>query len=110
MTVLERALLLLCVVGAATAMTRGQDVRPPAPTLSRPTRPAKAADADGFLRRWLVLEPIRTTGSLADSAVRTLIATEHFPNQLSTLPRDGERVRLATRSSRGMRSTPPSTT
>jgi hypothetical protein len=93
MTLLVRALLLLCVVGAATAMTRAQDARPPAPTLSRPATPTKAADADGFLRRWLVLEPIRTTGTLADSAVRALVKTEHFPNQLTTLPRDGERVR-----------------
>jgi hypothetical protein len=90
---LARALILVCLVGAATAMTRAQDARPPAPTLSRPASPTKAADSDGFLRRWLVLEPIRTTTSLADSAVRTLITTEHFPNQLTTLPRDGERVK-----------------
>jgi hypothetical protein len=93
MTVLLRALLLLCVVGTATAITRAQDPRPPAPTLSRPATPTKAADADGFLRRWLLLEPIRTTGALTDSAVRALVAKEHFPDQLTTLPRDGDRVR-----------------
>jgi hypothetical protein len=87
-----RALVLVCVAGVA-AVTQAQDVRPPAPTLSRPATPTKAADADGFLRRWLVLEPIRTTGTLADSAVRALVTTEHFSNQLTTLPRDGERVR-----------------
>lgn len=90
---LVRGLVLLCAVGAATAMTRAQDVRAPAPTLSRPATPTKAADADGFLRRWLLLEPIRTTSSLADSAVRALIGTEHFANQLTMLPRDGERVK-----------------
>ena len=93
MTVLVRVLLLFSVVGAATAMTRPQDARPPAPTLSRPVSPTKAADADGFLRRWLVLEPIRTTGALADSAVRALVTMEHFPNQLTVLPRDNERVK-----------------
>ena len=93
MTVLVRRLLLLGVVGAATAIARAQDARPPAPTLSRPATPTKAADADGFLRRWLVLEPIRATGALTDSAVRALITTGHFPNQLTTLPRDDERVK-----------------
>lgn len=90
---LARALVLVLLAGGTSAMTRAQDQRPPAPTLSRPASPTKAADADGFLRRWLVLEPIRTTSSLADSAIRTLVATEHFPNQLTVLPRDGERVR-----------------
>ena len=61
--------------------------RPPAATLTRPTSPTKAPDADGFLRRWLVLEPIRTTGQLSDSAVRTLVGTTHFPGQLTTIPR-----------------------
>jgi hypothetical protein len=88
-----RALLLVWLAGATSAIALAQDVRPPAPTLSRPTTPAKAADADGFLRRWLVLEPIRATPSLTDSAVRALISTDHFPNQLTSLPRDGERVK-----------------
>jgi hypothetical protein len=87
-----RALVLVCVAGLA-AVTQAQVVRPPAPTLSRPATPTRTADADGFLRRWLVLEPIRTTGTLADSAVRALVMTEHFSNQFTTLPRDGERVR-----------------
>jgi hypothetical protein len=87
------ALVLLFLADGMSAVSRAQDQRPPAPTLSRPASLTRAADVDGFLRRWLVLEPIRTTGSLADSAVRTLVATEHFPNQLTMLPRDGERVK-----------------
>ena len=63
---LARALWLVWLAGATSAAL-AQDVRPPAPTLSCPTTPAKAADADGFLRRWLVLEPIRATPSLTDS-------------------------------------------
>jgi hypothetical protein len=90
---LARALLLVLLADGATAVTGAQEPRPPAPTLSRPASPTRAADADGFLRRWLVLEPIRTPGSLAESPVRALVATEHFPNQLTMLPRDGERVK-----------------
>jgi len=87
-----RALILTGVAAVTTAVPRAQDVRPPAATLSRPVTPTRAVDADGFIRRWLVLEPIKTSGTLADSAVRTLVATEHFPDQLQALPHDGDRV------------------
>ena len=66
--------------------------RPPAPTLTRPATPTKAPDAEGFLRRWLVLEPIRVPGQLTDSAVRAAVTTQHFPGQLTTVPRHGDRV------------------
>lgn len=87
----------LTIVGAqapaAPAPAAGATApRPPAATLSRPTTPTKAADANGFLRRWLVLEPIRTNGQLTDSAVRTLVGTTHFPDQLTVIPRDGDTV------------------
>jgi hypothetical protein len=74
-------------------MMASQDApRQPAPTLTPPASATKAPDADGFLQRWLVLEPISTTGQLTDSAVRALVETEHFPNQLETMPRDGDTV------------------
>jgi len=66
--------------------------RPPAPTLQRPASPTKAPDAGGFIQRWLILEPIRRPGSLADSAVQAAVKTEHFPNQFTVLPRHGDKV------------------
>ena len=39
-----------------------------------------------------MLEPIRTNGQLTESAARTSVATEHFPNQLSVVPRGGDTV------------------
>jgi hypothetical protein len=63
----------------------------PAPTLSRPTTPTKAPDPAGFIQRWLVLEPIPATG-LTDNAVRAAVAKEYFPNQLTVVPHDGDRV------------------
>jgi hypothetical protein len=77
---------------AAGAQNAPERPRPPAPTLIRPASPTKAADAAGFLRRWLVLEPIRATGQLTDSAVRAAVTTEYFPGQLTTIPRDGDTV------------------
>lgn len=86
--------LALLLVAGVVASTGAQEApaRPPAPTLSRPASPTKAPDADGFLRRWLILEPIRTTGQLTDSAVRTLVGTTHFPDQLTTIPHHGDVV------------------
>ena len=49
-------------------------------------------DADGFLRRWIILEPIRVSGQLTDSAVQTVIKTEHFRDQFRTIPRDGDKI------------------
>jgi hypothetical protein len=53
---------------------------------------AKATGADGFIRRWLILEPIGVKGQLTDSAVQTLAKNEYFPNQLTVIPGDGDKV------------------
>jgi hypothetical protein len=60
--------------------------------LTRPASPAKAADADGFLQRWLILEPIRVNGQLTDSAVQAAVTKEYFPDQLTVIPKDGDTV------------------
>ena len=90
---LTPALVVVAVVaGSVSVVARVQDApaRPPAPTLVRPTTPTRATDAAGFLQRWLVLEPIRVTGQLTDSAVQAAVKTEYFPNQLTVIPRDGD--------------------
>jgi hypothetical protein len=69
--------------------------RGPAPSLARPTTSTKAPDARGFIQRWLLLEPIRVSGQLTDSAVQTAVTHEYFPDQLTVLPRDGDRVTVA---------------
>src|SRR4051812_21866734 len=63
----------------------------PAATLARPTAPSKAPDPTGFIQRWMVLEPI-PAGGLNDSAVRAAVVKEYFPDQLTVLPRDGDKV------------------
>ncbi|MCL5282922.1 MAG: acetylxylan esterase [Planctomycetes bacterium] len=52
----------------------------------------KAPGADGFVRRWLILEPIRVNGQLTDSDVRAAVKKEYFPNQLTIIPHDGDKV------------------
>ena len=44
--------------------------RPPAPSLSRPKGATQPVDARGFIRRWLVLEPIARGGRLTESEVQ----------------------------------------
>ena len=85
---------LAAIAGSVCVVARAQDTtaRPPAPTLVHPKTPTRAADAAGFLQRWLVLEPIRVTGQLTDSAVQAAAKTEYFPDQRTAIPRDGDTV------------------
>jgi hypothetical protein len=65
--------------------------RGPAPTLTAPTGPSKAPAADGFIQRWLLLEPIPCNG-LTDSFVQAAVKKEYFPNQFTVIPKDGDKV------------------
>jgi hypothetical protein len=89
------ALAVGIVVGAAFLATAGAQ-RGPAPNLTRPASVEKAPDADGFIQRWLVLEPIpiqiRSNAQLNDSFVQTTIKTEYFPDQYTMIPHDGDKV------------------
>lgn len=65
----------------------------PPVTLLKPTTAEKVPDAEGFIRRWLILEPIPANG-VTDNAVQTLVKKELFPNQFTLIPRDGDRVKF----------------
>jgi hypothetical protein len=74
------------------ALCQGQaPARPPASSLARPVSPAKPADADGFIQRWLLLEPIRVPGQLTESAVRAAVEKD-FAVPADPLPHDGEKL------------------
>jgi hypothetical protein len=65
------------------------------PATSSPNKP----DSDGFLQRWLLLDPIakpnRTNTVFTDSYVRNAFNTEYFPNQFTVIPHDGDKVTVA---------------
>jgi hypothetical protein len=67
-----------------------------APYFTPATSSPKSPDKDGFLQRWLLLEPIpkqiRGNTVFTDSWVRNEINTEYFPNQFSVVPHDGDKV------------------
>ncbi|MEO5819532.1 MAG: acetylxylan esterase [Vicinamibacteraceae bacterium] len=77
---------------AGTRAIQPPGPRPPAASLSRPDSPAKAPDAAGFIRRWLVLEPIAVPPQLGEAAVQKLVKDARFADQLNTNPTAGERV------------------
>jgi hypothetical protein len=92
---MRRALALAAIcMTLSTPPTRAAEnvARPPAPSLLRPSTAEKAPDADGFLQRWLILEPIRYNGALTDDAVKEAVRKDYFPNQLSVIPHDGDNV------------------
>jgi hypothetical protein len=62
-----------------------------ASTLSAPKTPELKPGTDGFIRRWLVLEPIASNG-LTDNTVRAAVKKEPFASQLTVVPRDEEKV------------------
>ena len=55
-------------------------------------------DDEGFIRRWLLLEPIskpnRSNNVFTDSYTRDAILHEYFPGQLTVLPKDGDKVKV----------------
>lgn len=63
----------------------------PASTLTAPATLSKAPDAEGFIPRWMILEPIPANG-LTDAAVQTAVKKEYFPDQFSVIPKDGDKV------------------
>ena len=78
------------LAAAAVSLVATGAAEPPA-TLTRPATPAIAPDAAGFIQRWLILEPIPTTG-LTENVVKTTVHKEFFANQFTVIPHDGDKV------------------
>ena len=89
-------LIALAVLGSSgvfsSADAQSSSGRGPAPSLAAPKSPTQSPGADGFIQRWLILEPIPTKGQLTDTAVQTTVKTDFFPNQLTVMPRHGDKV------------------
>ena len=83
-----RRILALGALGFATLLSIA--ATPPS-TLTSPSTPSKAPDADGFIPRWIILEPIGVSG-LTDSAVQASVKKEYFPGQFTVLPHNGDKV------------------
>jgi hypothetical protein len=81
------AMALACCANTLHA----QEARPPAASLLQPAG-ASQADARGFIRRWLVLEPSTVPGQLTQGAVESALQAAALPGPATAIPKDGELV------------------
>ncbi len=91
-------------ISQVVVAAKGQDYVPAKPDTTRSISPyfiratknTMTPDNEGFIRRWLLLEPInkpnRSNTVFTDSYLRTAFTTEYFPNQFTVLPKDGDKV------------------
>lgn len=65
---------------------------------SKPTTTSAHPNADGFISRWLMLEPIdkpnRSNTVFTDSYLREAFNTEYFPGQFTVFPKDNQKVKV----------------
>ena len=94
-----KILLALCLSVGLNIPVPAQDKAtdfPLAPYFSPATSEVMHPDDDGFIRRWLLLEPIdkpnRSNTVFTDSYIREAFTTEYFPGQFTVLPEDGDHV------------------
>lgn len=85
--------LAMAAAQRGTVRSPANTVRSFVSTLTRPATSTQAPDAEGFIRRWLILEPIGANG-LTDSAVQASVRKEYFPNQFTVIPHDGDKVKV----------------
>jgi len=104
MNTLRKILMLafgvLAVLAFQIASVAADDSGPSLdPYFTPATSSSKAPNSDGFLQRWLLLEPIkkpiRSNAGFTEPFVRNTITNEYFPNQFTVMPRDGDTVTVA---------------
>jgi len=85
--------------GPARAAAQDSTSRSLAPYFTPATSGFKAPDADGFLQRWLLLEPIkqsiRSNAVFTEGYVHTAIKTLNFPDQFTAVAHDGDTVTVS---------------
>ncbi|MBN1570286.1 MAG: acetylxylan esterase, partial [Acidobacteria bacterium] len=102
-SIMMPGMVVLAVLAVFSAMpdgaAAGDAPRSIAPYFTPATSSPKAPDQDGFLRRWLLLEPInkpnRTNTVFTDTYVRNAMNTEYLPNQFTVIPRHGDKATVA---------------
>jgi hypothetical protein len=65
---------------------------PSAKTLTKVTTPTSQPDANGFIKRWLILDPIYGVAGGGQNAAHANALKEYFPGQMTVIPKDGDKV------------------
>lgn len=81
----------------SATVSKTDTTRSLSPYFVKATNKVKTPDPDGFIQRWMLLEPIskpnRSNTVFTDSYLRENFSKEYFPNQFSIMPQDGEKVK-----------------
>jgi len=84
--------------GRIDPITENDTIRSIAPFFTPATAKKIHPDPDGFIQRWLLLEPInksiRSNLIFTDNYLKTQFETNYFPNQFSIIPKNGETVKV----------------
>ena len=84
--------------GKTTGAAKSDTGRTISSYFTRSTTPTKAPDAEGFIQRWVLLEPIskpnRSNTVFTDSYIRKAFDTLYFANQFTVLPKNGDKVKV----------------
>lgn len=83
------ALAGLCGLALAALTVPSAAARSYGSTLSSPATASLVTGADGFIKRWFLLEPIPVNG-LTQNQVQAMVKKQYFPDEYSVLPHDGQ--------------------
>lgn len=91
------AMVALFLTLMVPQMVKAQGSEPPLSDYFVPVSTSSTTpNADGFITRWLLLEPItkpnRSNTVFVDSYLREAFYTEYFKDQFTLLPKDGQKV------------------
>jgi hypothetical protein len=84
--------------GKTNRVLQSDTVRSLSPYFTPATKTTKTPDSEGFIQRWLLLEPInkpnRSNTVFTDSYVRNALTAQYFPSQFTMLPKNGDKVKV----------------
>jgi len=82
--------VLLVLAGAGGDAASSVAPTGPADFLAPAGSGETAPDSGGFIRRWLILDPITANG-VTQIAVQAAVHKEYFPDQFTVVPHDGQK-------------------
>ena len=96
------ALVCGVMIAPLESLAKGNNNNGLTPYFCTPTTDIAKPDSEGFIGRWLILEPIekpnRSNTVFTDSYLRDVFNTEYFPGQFTVFPKSGQKVKVGKQS------------
>src|SRR3569833_1869278 len=84
--------------GKPDKITDNDSIRTITPFFTPATTSKKGPGSDGFIQRWVLLEPvnkaIRTNLVFTNNYLKAQFDTAYFPNQFTVIPKDRDKVKV----------------